>query len=87
MLVVARGGGYGPGTSREGWDHATPFLQRIFADVFRLDLRVVAAELTLAEVNPEMAALRELAAESLRAAHSVALQHGRELADLVRVAV
>ncbi len=24
VLVVARGGGYGPGTPRAGWDHATP---------------------------------------------------------------
>ncbi len=27
MLVLgARGGGYGPGTPRHGWDHAEPWL-------------------------------------------------------------
>ena len=26
FLVVARGGGYGEGTPREGWDHATAYL-------------------------------------------------------------
>src|ERR1700759_146078 len=46
ILVVARGGGYGPGTPREGWDHATPWVQRILGDVFGLDLRTVEAELT-----------------------------------------
>ena len=25
-LIVTRGGGYGPGTPKEGWDHATPYL-------------------------------------------------------------
>ena len=24
VLVTVRGGGYGPGTPREGWDHSTP---------------------------------------------------------------
>ncbi|MET1075040.1 MAG: NAD(P)H-dependent oxidoreductase, partial [Umezawaea sp.] len=32
-LVIARGGGYGPGTPRAGWDHATPYLQQIFGAV------------------------------------------------------
>ncbi|GDY32878.1 FMN-dependent NADH-azoreductase [Gandjariella thermophila] len=79
-LVIARGGGYGPGTPREGWDHATPWLHRIFADVFGMDTRVVAAELTLADVNPAMAELRGLAAESLRHAHAAAAEHGQDMA-------
>jgi FMN-dependent NADH-azoreductase len=86
-LVVARGGGYGPGTPREGWDHATPWLRRIFADVIGLDLSVVEAELTLAGVNPAMEALRGLAAESLRDAHTTAEAHGRAIAQRVRTGV
>jgi FMN-dependent NADH-azoreductase len=82
-LVVARGGGYGPGTPREGWDHATPFLLRIFADVFGMDTRVVAAELTLADVNPAMAELRDASAESRRVAHADAAEHAREMARRV----
>src|SRR5690606_38609380 len=60
-IVVSRGGGYGPGTPREGWDHDTPYVRRIFADVLNADVTVVTAELTLAPVKPEMAHLRELA--------------------------
>lgn len=85
-LVVARGGGYGPGTPKEGWDHATPWLRRIFGDVLGLDLRVVGAELTLADVNPAMASLRGLADQSLREAHTAAQHHGQEIAQRVRTA-
>jgi FMN-dependent NADH-azoreductase len=86
VLVLARGGGYGPGTPREGWDHGTPWLRRIFADVFGLDLHVAEAELTLAEVKPEMAPLRGLAEQSLRDAHAAAQAHGRTVAQRVGVA-
>ncbi|NMH99516.1 FMN-dependent NADH-azoreductase [Pseudonocardia acidicola] len=79
-LVVARGGGYGPGTPREGWDHATPWLQRIFGDSFGMDVRVVVAELTLAEVNPAMADLRDMAAQSRSDAHALAEAAGRDFA-------
>ncbi|WP_219415077.1 FMN-dependent NADH-azoreductase, partial [Pseudonocardia nigra] len=67
-LVVARGGGYGPGTPKEGWDHGTPWLLRIFADVFGMDVRLVPCELTLADVNPAMETLRPRAAEVRREA-------------------
>ncbi|GAA3226539.1 NAD(P)H-dependent oxidoreductase [Pseudonocardia petroleophila] len=69
-LVVARGGGYGAGTPREGWDHATPYLVRILADVWGADLTVVEAELTLAPVTPAMAELVPLA----EASHAQALE-------------
>jgi FMN-dependent NADH-azoreductase len=82
-LVIARGGGYGAGTPREGWDHATPYLVRIFSDVLGGDVTVVSAELTLADVNPAMADLRGLAAESKAQAHTDADRTGREFAKLV----
>ncbi len=66
-LMTARGGGYGPGTPRHGWDHSTPYLQRILKDLWGLDLTTVEVELTLADVTPAMEQLRPLAAESLRA--------------------
>ncbi len=47
-----RGGGYGAGTPREGWDHATPYLLRILGDVWGADVTLVEAELTLADVVP-----------------------------------
>jgi FMN-dependent NADH-azoreductase len=84
VLVVARGGGYGPGTPREGWDHATPWVRRILADVFGLDLHLVEAELTLAGVNPALDAFRGLAEQSRRDAHVTAVAHGQAIASLAR---
>jgi FMN-dependent NADH-azoreductase len=81
VLVTVRGGGYGPGTPREGWDHSTGWLRRFLADVWELDLKVVESELTLAEVKPEMASLRELASDIRAAAERTALEHGRDLAN------
>ena len=83
VLIVARGGGYGAGTPREGWDHATPYLERIFGDVFGMDIHLVEAELTLADVVPAMEALRDTAAQVRRDAHAAAGTHGRELAERV----
>ncbi|HEY2669351.1 MAG TPA: NAD(P)H-dependent oxidoreductase [Rugosimonospora sp.] len=86
VLVLARGGGYGPGTPREGWDHAGPYLQRIFSEVWGMDLHVAEAELTLAGVVPAMASLIGLADQSLRDAHLTADSHGRTIAERVRAA-
>jgi FMN-dependent NADH-azoreductase len=83
-LVIARGGGYAPGTPREGWDHATPYLVQTFGAQFGADVSVVAAELTLADVTPAMAELRGLAAELRAKAHELAAETGR--AHAVRVA-
>ena len=84
VLALSRGGGYGEGTPRAGWDHSTPYLERILVDVFGLDVRTVAAELTLADVVPAMAELRPLAAQSLSEAHSSADGHGKHLAQATR---
>ncbi|MBN9102010.1 MAG: NAD(P)H-dependent oxidoreductase [Pseudonocardia sp.] len=85
-LVLARGGGYGAGTPRAGWDHATPYLLQIFRDVFGADVTLVEAELTLADVNPAMADLRDLAATNLANAHEKAAETGRAHAELVAAA-
>jgi FMN-dependent NADH-azoreductase len=79
-LIVARGGGYGEGTPREGWDHATPYYRRVLHDVLGLELHVSEVELTLADVTPAMESLRGLAAESLKAGHESAESHGETLA-------
>ena len=83
-LVIARGGGYGAGTPREGWDHATGWLKRIFVDVWGLDLEIIDSELTLADVVPAMAELRELAALNLKNAHVSAGEHGKRLVERLR---
>ncbi|MDO8211254.1 FMN-dependent NADH-azoreductase [Conexibacter sp. CPCC 206217] len=65
IVLIARGGGYAPGTPREGWDHGSAWLPHGVA-LTGLEPRFITAELTLADVNPAMEHLRELAAESLR---------------------
>lgn len=47
VLATVRGGAYGAGTPREGWDHSTSHLRRILADVWGADLTVVEREFTL----------------------------------------
>ncbi|MCW2789890.1 MAG: phosphodiesterase [Aeromicrobium sp.] len=86
FLVVARGGGYGPGTPRAGWDHATDWIRRILADVWGLDLDVIETELTLAEVTPQMAELRDLAREQLAESHETARTVGRSVTLKLRSA-
>jgi len=67
LVLASRGGGYAPGTPREGWDHAEPWLPHALS-LTGLEPRFITAELTLAETNPRMAELKPLAAESLAAA-------------------
>jgi FMN-dependent NADH-azoreductase len=69
LVLAARGGGYGPGTPREGWDHAQTWLPHGLA-LTGLVPRFINAELTLAESNPAMAELKPLAVASLRNAEA-----------------
>jgi FMN-dependent NADH-azoreductase len=79
VLVVVRGGAYGPGTPREGWDHASGWIRRILEDVWGLDLRVVETEFTLAGVNPALDQFIDLAAQMRSDAERLAVVHGRHL--------
>jgi len=67
IVLASRGGGYGQGTPRAGWDHAEPWLPHGVA-LTGLEPRFIVAELTLAKVTPAMADLIGLADESLAAA-------------------
>ncbi len=53
-VTAARGGGYAPGTPREGWDHRAPWLQHAFDPLGLTDIRFVVAELTLARESPKL---------------------------------
>ncbi|MCW2940084.1 MAG: dehydrogenase flavoprotein [Actinomycetia bacterium] len=79
-LVTVRGGGYGPGTPREGWDHSTPYLRRILGDYWQADLTVIERELTLAATTPAMEGLKDLAAQLHTQARDAARHTGRTLA-------
>ncbi|SHF68799.1 FMN-dependent NADH-azoreductase [Jatrophihabitans endophyticus] len=79
VLVTVRGGAYGAGTPREGWDHATGWMRRILQDVWQLDLSVVEREFTLVGVNPALDEFADLADEMRAEAERIARDHGRAL--------
>ncbi|MET0423096.1 MAG: NAD(P)H-dependent oxidoreductase [Actinoplanes sp.] len=79
VLVTARGGAYGAGTPREGWDHATPFMRRILADVWGADLTVIEREFTLVGVLPEFDDFTAMAATMHAEATAAAREAGRAL--------
>lgn len=83
VLATVRGGAYGEGTPRAGWDHSTAWIRRILEDVWGLDVRVVEQEFTLVGVNPALDEFKDLAAEFRTAAESLAVEHGRSLAGAV----
>lgn len=59
LVLGARGGGYGEGTPREGWDHAASWLPHGLSAT-GLQPRFITVELTLAPVTPAMASLLPL---------------------------
>lgn len=64
IVLASRGGGYDPGTPREGWDHAETWLPHGLG-LTGLEPRFITASLTLAPVTPAMAELIPMAEESL----------------------
>jgi FMN-dependent NADH-azoreductase len=79
VLATVRGGAYGAGTPREGWDHSTAYLRRILAEVWGADLTVVEREFTLVGVNPALDDFTALAKEMHDDALSAAVEAGRIL--------
>jgi FMN-dependent NADH-azoreductase len=79
VLATVRGGAYGAGTPREGWDHSTAYLKRILADVWGADLTVVEREFTLVGVVPALDDFAALAKEMHDDALSAAVEAGRIL--------
>jgi FMN-dependent NADH-azoreductase len=67
VVLASRGGGYGPGTPREGWDHAEPWLPHGLS-LTGLEPRFITAELQLAHTTPAMKDLIPMAEESLAGA-------------------
>lgn len=80
VLVHAQGGSYRPGTPKDGWDYADPYLRRVLGEVLGFELQVITPELTLAEVVPAMAELIDTHKASLADAHVGAETAGRDLA-------
>ncbi|HVQ53354.1 MAG TPA: NAD(P)H-dependent oxidoreductase [Mycobacterium sp.] len=69
VVIETRGGGYGPGTPREGWDHAQRWFEHAVS-VTGLQPRFIVVEFTLAETKPALTELKPLAAQSLANGHA-----------------
>jgi FMN-dependent NADH-azoreductase len=72
VVVTARGGGYAPGTPREGWDHREPWLRHAFSPLGVSDITFVNTELTLARESPAMIPLDLGVAEDKSMAEALA---------------
>jgi len=59
-------------------------MRRVLGELWGLDLEVIETELTLAEVTPAMAGLRELAREQLVESHQAARRVGRSVSVRLR---
>ena len=79
-LIVTRGGAYGPGTPKEGWDHSVGYLRRIVEEVWGAELTLIERELTLVGVNPALDAFADLAAQMHSTAQELAAKAGADLA-------
>ncbi|WP_328471564.1 NAD(P)H-dependent oxidoreductase [Actinoplanes sp. NBC_00393] len=83
VVLTTRGGAYGPGTPRDGWDHNTAYLRRVVADIWGAELTLIEREFTLVGVNPALDAFTETAALMRKTAHEAAVTVGRTLATRV----
>lgn len=79
-IVLAYGGGYDPGTPRDGWDFVQPYLETVLGKALGLELTIIKAQLTLAERNPAMADLIPTSKQLRAAAHEAAESRARTLA-------
>ncbi|WP_353508617.1 NAD(P)H-dependent oxidoreductase [Intrasporangium sp.] len=80
VLLTTRGGAYGPGMPKEGWDHNIEYLRRILVDVWGADLTVIEREFTLVGVNPALDEFTEVAAMLKKEAEEAAADAGVALA-------
>ncbi|MGK5628463.1 FMN-dependent NADH-azoreductase [Streptomyces sp. URMC 123] len=79
-VVASRGGSYGPGTPREGYEFVQNYLEKVLGDMLGMEVDFIVPELTLARTTPAMAGLVELADASREKAHEDAVAKGKALA-------
>ncbi|HWG25336.1 FMN-dependent NADH-azoreductase [Actinospica sp.] len=79
-VVASYGGGYFPGTPRDGWDHVQPYLETVLGKALGLDVRFITVQLTGAERVPAMADLVPQAKELRAKGHADAAAHAKALA-------
>ncbi|GGN42902.1 FMN-dependent NADH-azoreductase [Actinoplanes campanulatus] len=81
VVLTTRGGAYGPGTPRDGWDHNTDYLRRVVGDIWGAELILIEREFTLVGVNPALDAFTETAELMHKTAAEAASAAGRVLAS------
>lgn len=69
LVISARGGGFGPGTPKEGWDHASAWLGHGLS-MTGLEPRFIFADLRWAGITPSTAGLEHLRDASMAAAEA-----------------
>ncbi|MDC0770402.1 FMN-dependent NADH-azoreductase [Streptomyces sp. HD] len=80
-VVASRGGAYGPGTPRAGYEYVQNYLSAILADFLGADVDFIVPELTMAPVNPQMAELVPLFEASRERALDEATDKAKQLAQ------
>ncbi|MEV6112968.1 NAD(P)H-dependent oxidoreductase [Streptomyces sp. NPDC052109] len=80
-VVASRGGAYGPGTPREGYEYVQNYLAAILGDGLGLDVDFIVPELTMAPQNPAMSELIPLYEASRDRALEEAAAKAKQLAQ------
>jgi FMN-dependent NADH-azoreductase len=80
-VIASRGGAYGPGTPRDGYDYVQNFLTGVFDMMLGMEIDFIVPELTGAAVDPNMSQLVHLYVASRARAHDEATTKARELAS------
>jgi FMN-dependent NADH-azoreductase len=83
VVISARGGSYGPGAPRHGFDYVVPVLEALLGheDMLGLDVTTVIPELTMAPHAPALAALLPKHEASMTNAHDRARALAATIAD------
>lgn len=68
-IISSRGGSYGPGTPRDGWNHVDGWLGHVFSSV-GLEAQIIEVEMTLADVVPDLAQFKNIAEQSRQRARA-----------------
>ncbi|MCZ9880683.1 FMN-dependent NADH-azoreductase [Arthrobacter sp. B2a2-09] len=83
VVVASRGGSYGPGTPREGYEFVQNYLEAVLKGTLGLDLDFIVPELTMATRNPAMSELVPLYEASRKRAFEDATTKAKEIAARV----
>ena len=83
VVISARGGSYGPGAPRHGFDYVVPVLEALLGheDMLGLDVTTVIPELTMAPHAPALAALLPKHEASMTNAHDRARELAKTITD------